>query len=295
MHLEDRTSMRGIARQQHITKKYVNDAIHSVTQKSKDPLFIKERFHPKWHGILSVDGKYIKTYDRFEHKTHHYCWIVGIDYPTKDLPYYILHDEKGKIDMVIFFQKLKELNYPLKVLISDDNHAIYDAAKHVYGNTFQFQLCTFHYMRKIETMIQTNDFLVERIRRIIHIRDKELLYKNIEWLFTHKHLFKNSPHKEIFTDFQNHLEHLITAIYYPTFIPRTNIEIENLFRQVNIRLKTMGRFHNYTYAQNYLNTWALMRRFTPFTDCRKPHKYRNGKAPLTLAGCDITNIDYLSL
>jgi hypothetical protein len=36
-----------------------------------------------------------------------------------------------------------------------------------------------------------------------------------------------------------------------------------------------------------------MRRFTAFTDCRD--KAKNHKAPLTIAGCDVKGLDYLSL
>lgn len=39
----------------------------------------------------------------------------------------------------------------------------------------------------------------------------------------------------------------------------------------------------------------IMRRFTPFTDCKHPNKHRNGRSPLELAGCDIFGIDYLNL
>jgi len=61
------------------------------------------------------------------------------------------------------------------------------------------------------------------------------------------------------------------------------------------RLKTIGRFYHQTYAKDYLNAWALLRRFTPFTDCRKGRRYRNKKAPLELAGCEIQDIDPMKL
>ena len=111
-----------------------------------------------------------------------------------------------------------------------------------------------------------------------------------------KHCFlKDEKHRKIFADFQNHVEYLTTHVYYPEYIPNTSNEIENLFRQLNLRLKTIGRFNKYRYASDFLNTWALMRRFTPFTDCKKPNKHRNGKAPLELAGVYIKGIDYLKL
>lgn len=297
-HLEGRSSIRIVSRQKIISKTTVNKHTHLITARSKNSQFIKEKFNPKWNGIISVDGKYVKVYDRIKKQTVSYCWICGIDCPTKDLPHYLLHDEEGKIDMVIFFQELKEMNYPLKVLISDDNHSILDATRFVFGDDFEFQLCTYHYMRKLESLIYPikNDLLIETIRKIIHSRNSNIFYKRLCFLFNNKHCFlKNKIHREIFSDFQNHIEYLTTHIYYPEYIPNTNNEIENLFRQLNLRLKTIGRFNKYEYASNFLNAWALMRRFTPFTDCKHPNKHRNGKSPLELAGCEISGIDYLHL
>jgi transposase-like protein len=290
--------MRIVARQKTISKMTVNRHVHLFTAKAKDSSSVKEKFNPNWNGILSVDGKYVKVYDSVLRKTVNYCWICGIDFPTKDLPHYLLHDEEGRIDMVIYFKELKRLGYPLKVLISDDNHEILEAARFVYGNDFQFQLCTFHYMRKLESFIHPakNYFLVESIRGIIHSRKPESFYRRLTFLFDNKHCFLKGPlQRKIFADFQEHLEHLATHIYSSEYIPNTSNEIENLFRQLNLRLKTIPRFNKYRYASDFLNAWALMRRFTPFTDCKKPNKHRNGKAPLELAGVDISGIDYLKL
>lgn len=297
MHLEGRSSTRTIARGKTIGRKKIIKQIHTVTSETKSSEYIKETFNPSWNGVLSVDGKYINVFEQCKRETFNYCWICGIDFPTKDLPHYLLHDEEGKIDMVIYFKELKRLGYPLKVLISDDNHDILAAAKFVYGDTFTFQLCTFHYMRKLERLAypMKNDFLVEMIRKTIHSRSGDDFYRRLCFLFTHHHCFKKRYQKTLFKDFQDHVKYLSAYIYYQECIPRTNIEIENLFRQVSLRMKTIGRFYHYTYARDYLNTWALMRRFTPFTDCRKSNTYRNGKAPLELAGCDINGKDYLNL
>jgi|SRR3989344_1979878 len=81
--------------------------------------------------------------------------------------------------------------------------------------------------------------------------------------------------------------------YQTTDLPRTNQQIENLFRQVKLRTKSLGQFRSHQTAASYLNAWSLMRRFTPFTDCRD--KTKNHRAPLELAGCDIAKLNYLDL
>lgn len=297
-HLEERSSMRIVARRKSVSLKTINNYIHQAYAQVKDSLFVKERFQPAWGGILSVDGKYVKVYDRMGKKTFNYCWICGIDYPTKDLPHYLLHDEEGKIDLVIYFKRLKELDYPLKVLISDDNHEILAAARFVYGETFVFQLCVKHYLEKITNWIYPAkaDPLITQIRRIILAADLATARQELNHLSLYRYdLVKTRIQRQVYLDFKNHMKYLATYLKYPEYIPRTNNEIENLFRQLNLRLKTIGRFYHWRYAANFLSAWALMRRFTPFTDCRKPNQKRNGYAPLELAGCQIKNIDYLNL
>lgn len=297
-HLEERSSMRIIARRKAISLKTVNNYVHLATLQVKDSQYIKEKFSPVWGGVLSVDGKYVKVYDPVDKRTFNYCWICGIDYPTKDLPYHLLHDEEGKIDLVIYFKRLKELGYPLKVLISDDNHEILEAARLVYGDSFKFQLCVRHYLEKLIRWIYPakTDRLIEQIRRIILASDLKQAKQELKYLSDHRYeLVKTKTQKQIYLDFNEHVKYLATYLKYPEYIPRTNNEIENLFRQLNLRLKTINRFYSWQYATNYLNAWALMRRFTPFTDCRYPNKLRNGKAPLELANCQIKRFDYLNL
>lgn len=290
--------MRIVARRKTVSLKTVNNYAHQIYAKTQDSLFIKDKFKPQWGGILSIDGKYIKVFDHTGKKTMNYCWICGIDYPTKDLPHYLLHDEEGKIDLVIYFKRLKELSYPLKVLISDDNHEILAAARFVYGDDFVFQLCVKHYLEKIIRWIYPakTDPLIELIRRIILAPDINSAREELAYLSEYRYAVVTAKiQKQIYLDFKEHLPHLTTYLKYPEYIPRTNNEIENLFRQFNLRMKTIGRFYHWRYAANFLQAWALMRRFTPFTDCRKPNQKRNGKAPLELAGCDIKGIDYLNL
>lgn len=294
--------MRLVAREKNISTRTINNTIHFVTSQIKDSKFIKEKFNPLWSGVLTVDGKSIKIYDHYLKETVKMVWICGIDFHTKDLPHYLLFDEEGKIDLVVFFKELKQFGYPLKVLISDDNHEILAAARFVYGDTFVFQLCVHHYINKLKLLFlpsslqDRNDDLIELIKMIINSENKETFFRRLEFLMRNKHCFTKQRFRQIiFDDFLKHLESLITYIYYPEYIPKTNNEIENLFRQLNQRLKTIGRFYHHRYAADFLKAWALMRRFIPFTDCKKPNQHQNGKAPLELAGCNIEGIDYLKL
>ena len=203
----------------------------------------------------------------------------------------------------MFFRVLKdEIRYDLKVLICDGNEDIVLAARKVYGNTFFVQHCTRHYSEGLKYRAgrlgvlehpRTQE-MIDAIKGIVYANNLTIANERLARLGRKR--FKHEAHKQILEDFYEDVDTLTTYLQYPnTPIPRTNNDIENLFRQVNQRLTTMCRFGKFSYAHNYMRAWALMRRFTPFTDCRGRRRVRNGKAPLEIAGCDIDGIDYLDL
>lgn len=88
-----------------------------------------------------------------------------------------------------------------------------------------------------------------------------------------------------------HRKLLVTHLSCPG-IPRTNNRIENLIKQLNRRLKTLEGFGTPQAARGYLYLWSSYHRFKPYTDCRPPHRYKSGKAPLECAGVDLTGKDW---
>ena len=90
---------------------------------------------------------------------------------------------------------------------------------------------------------------------------------------------------------QTHQAVLLTHLAHPD-MPRTNNRIENLIKQLNRRLKTLEGFGNPRQARGYLYLWSCYHRFKPYTDCRRPHRHKNGKAPLECAGVDLTGLDW---
>ena len=68
-------------------------------------------------------------------------------------------------------------------------------------------------------------------------------------------------------------------------IPSTTNDIENVFRQLFLRVESLGQFRHWRYAEAYLAAWALRRRVTQFTDAKGARRCRNGRSPLELAGC----------
>lgn len=97
--------------------------------------------------------------------------------------------------------------------------------------------------------------------------------------------------RKLIVDFKEHQEYLLNYLKYPHLnIPRTTNLIEGYNSQLELRITSIRGFESEKTAENYINVWIIKRRFTKFTDCKKPFKSLNGKTPLECAGADISSI-----
>lgn len=308
----ERASMRILKRRFRKSKRWIMETIHRVTSLLPGSEWVAKRFQPKWSGVLCVDGKMVRVFDRLEpmlatdssftgrqRKMMHWkVWLCAIDSRTGDLPHYDLADEETRIDLVIFFQNLKENRYPLKVLVSDGNEDIQHAARKVFGEDVLIQRCTRHFVEGLKRKASEAGMdkekraveLIGRIQGIIEADDIVKAGARLDAL--KKKRFSHPFHRAVIEEFKTLADVLTTHLQHPGLrIPHTSNEIENVFKQVEMRLGSLCRFQHWTYARDYLKAWALLRRFTPFTDCRGERKHRNGYAPLELAGCDVSGVD----
>lgn len=315
----ERGSHRILGRRYKHSKNTITKIIHEVVENTATSFDIAKKLKPEWSGTLSVDGKFIKAFDWYVktlkkkhnlsddelHALHRKVWLCGIDYETGDLPHSALADSENRIDLILFYKQLKKNGYILQNLVSDGSPEILYAARKVYGNDFVFQLCIRHFLeglkrlmieKESEQNIPQSETLIKDIQIIIQAKTLDIAEKNLELLKTKKHFYKTNIQKIILQQFKEKFDSLMSHLCYPERnIPHTNNDIENLFKQLNLNIKSIGRFNKFWNAYHYLNAWALKRRFTKFTDCKGRRKHRNGKAPLELAGCDIEGLDYLNL
>lgn len=308
----ERASVRILSRRYGHSKKQIMKLVHDVTARTKDSEWVATHFSLRWSGVLIVDGKMIKAYDRLTKQLkgkwpeksllamNWKVWLAGIDYGTGDLPHYQLAEEETKIDLVMYFRTLQKIGYPLRVLVCDGNEDIPAAAKHVFGEQIIVQLCTRHFT---ETLKRRAGAAVDlpRTQQVIFLIQRIIEADTLEQAGIFLERLKELPRqtvieRELVALFKRHAEKLTAHLLHPEIaIPHTSNDIENLFKQLNLRLKSISRFNHWQYADNYLKAWALLRRFTPFTDCRNGRKWRNGKAPIEIAGADVRNIDPLKL
>lgn len=315
----ERASLRILSRRYEKARDTVMRIIHRMTAQLPDSVAIAKKFQPLWSGILVFDGKVVRVYDRVLKKMdqseftndeirwmHKMRWLCGVDYGTGDMPHYALADSENMIDLVIFFKTLKSMKYSLSALVCDGNPLIPRAAKFVFGKQIVVQRCTRHFLEDLRKLLPTDETergerakleqLILHIKYVIEADTLEASATELTVLKDYAKRYKNSLAKKMIKLFQKTKVELTAHLLHPELkLPHTTNDIENLFKQLMLRLKSLGRFFHQDYARNYLNGWALLRRFTPFTDCRHERKHRNRKTPLELAGCEITNIDPMKL
>lgn len=315
----ERASIRILSRRYRKARDTVMRIIHRVTAQLPDSVAIAKKFLPLWSGILVFDGKVVRVYDRVLKKMdqskftdeelrwmHKMRWLCGVDYGTGDLPHYDLGESENMIDLVLYFQKLKSIKYHLIALVCDGNPLIPRAAKFVFGKQIIVQRCTRHFLEDLRRLLPNEEEQKEeriKLEQLIaymkYVIEADTLKDAADHLIVLKQYteqYKNPLARKMIRLFQKTKVELTVHLFHPELkLPHTSNDIENLFKQLMLRLKSFGRFSHQDYARNYLSGWALLRRFTPFTDCRNGRKHRNKKTPLELAECEIKNIDPLKL
>ena len=320
-HLEDHTSYRSIERRDGCSKNTAVKFVHELGATVKDSAWIARNLRPKWRGVLCVDGTYVRVRNAFKKLAQREGWykgedekflqkllaLIGTDYHTRDLPHYSIADNENMIDLVLYFQQLKRNGYGLKVLVRDGNRTIEEATRHVYGLTFASQLCHHHFLAKFDDAIAAREcsskekeeliHLKHRVCLIIRVPDIHLACERVNEFHREQNRFRTSAiTSELVDKVLRDFECLTMYLQYPKgFVPTTVNVAENMNKQLKDRIKPMCMFQSIQSAENYLKLWCLKRRFQTFTDCKKPFRHLNGRAPLEIAGCRINGLDYLNL
>lgn len=314
----ERASVRILARRFKKSKTTIMRVIHAACEKLPDSERVAQLLQPKWSGVMVVDGKWIKAYDRVSKRIvkklseeerkrlHRFVWILGVDCGTGDLPHNSIAEEEAKIDIMMYFQDLKRANYPLVAVVSDGIPWYGQAARKVFGKHVVVQHCTRHFLERCRARMRENESDKQQSRTMMliffikHIIEADTLDEAKLWvkrLKQNKHsLVKNKTQKWILKRFKQEAKYLTAHILHTELqLPHTNNIVENMIGQAEKRLTTIGRFNHWANAKNYLNAWTLWRRFTPSTDCRGQRKNLNGKSPLQSAMVDTSEMDWTTL
>lgn len=162
----NRNSYRTLEDEKGISKKTACKVVNQATEELIHSNDLTQILNPKnYCGILLIDGKYIPVKETGEEKDPGFVprsakrrgktkkglvAVVCIDYLTHDIPIFDVCLSENSFDMRQIFLKLKEMKYPLKILICDETMGqIAEGAKEVFPEVI-IQLCLTHYSKSIE-------------------------------------------------------------------------------------------------------------------------------------------------
>lgn len=168
----NRNSYRILEDEKGITKKTactrVNQAAEELIHSNELTGLLKPQ---NYCGILLIDGKYVPVKETGEEKNPGFVprsakrrgktkkglvAVVCIDYLTHDIPIYDVCLSENSFDIRNIFLKLKELNYPLTILLCDETMGqIAEVAKEVFPEVI-IQICCTHYSKNIERAFVAN-------------------------------------------------------------------------------------------------------------------------------------------
>jgi hypothetical protein len=204
----NRNSYRILEDEQEISKKaactLVNQATEGLIHSNELTKLLKPQ---NYSGTLLIDGKYVPVKETSEEKVPGFIprsakrrgktkkglvAVVCIDYLTHDIPVYDVCLSENSFDMRKIFLKLKEIGYPLKIVICDETMGqIAEVAKEVFPEVI-IQICLTHYSKTIERIFVAGaakrtyrslqkqlDFLGESFFIRTHYLDREKAVKLI--------------------------------------------------------------------------------------------------------------------
>lgn len=260
----NRNSYRILEDEKGITKKtaciLVNQAAEELIHSNELTKILKPQ---NYCGILLIDGKYVPVKETGEEKSPGFVprsakrrgktkkglvAIVCIDYLTHDIPVYDVCLSENSFDMKNIFLKLKELNYPLKILLCDETMGqIAEVAKEVFPEVI-IQICLTHYSKTIERC-----FLAGSAKRTYRALQKQLNFLGEDFFIPTHHMCREKAMR-----LTNHMEDLefqygylwqVEELFHDLFWHvRSEKELE---KWEDIFNETIGSMHlkNYPFTQ----------------------------------------------
>jgi hypothetical protein len=204
-----------------------------------------------------------------------------VDYLTHDIICGFLFPSENQEAFLKIFRVLREINYPLKTIISDDIVDIIGYPMRFYFPKAKIQLCQKHFADRLKTILgyHTSDKHKKFVDKVIVFLRKRTFKKKKEF----EKLFSKYGNNDIYRDsLLNLYSKRIFLFHYLSNknIPRDNNLIELYNSHLEGRLKTIKGFGSFDSASSFLNAWMIRRRTKKFSSCSKKFSYLNGKYSL---------------
>ena len=218
-------------------------------------------------GVLLIDGKYVPVKETSEEKVPGFIprsakrrgktkkglvVVVCIDYLTHDIPVYDVCLSENSFDMRKIFLELKEIGYPLKIVICDETMGqIAQVAKEVFPEVI-IQICLTHYSKTIE-----RNFVAAGMKRTYRSLQKQLDFLGESFFISTHHLDREKAMKltnqmadlEFQYGYLWQIQELFHDLFWQIYGVQELAEWENNF---NERITLMD-LKNYPYAKRTEN------------------------------------------
>ncbi|MEK6616976.1 MAG: hypothetical protein AABZ32_12885, partial [Bacteroidota bacterium] len=196
----NRNSYRILEEENGISKKTACTLVNLVAEELIHSNELTKLLKPQnYSGILLIDGKYVpvkeaageerirgfvpRSAKRRGKTKKGLVAIVCIDYLTHDIPIYDVFLSENSFDMRSIFKAMKEICYPLKILLCDETMGqIAEVAKEFFPDVI-IQICCTHYSKTIE-----RTFVCSSAKRTYRAIEKQLNSLEKSFLIsTHNH------------------------------------------------------------------------------------------------------------
>lgn len=302
LYFDQESSYRSVARElrrksiKNIDAKRCWSMVQSMASNCKTPWEVSTELNPQWSGYIGVDGDSLKI------GSHRESALLGVDVESLDIPHSILAEHEDLQNWLFFFLVLKySIRYPFRGIVSDGDPAIMSAADLVCPDV-PHQYCVKHFQDGMHRYLRYQSSHgrgtwreVDRFEDAVHFC---LYAQTLEEAKMRLSAIKIDPgfrkiHLEDAIQMLERNFNRLTQHFIHPGLPRTSNVAEGTIRKLDRRLNDMDSFSSHKTAWNILKMLTLYTRFRVLTDCKNPHKHRNGFCPLELAGVNTHNINWI--
>ncbi|CAN5657472.1 hypothetical protein BH18ACT15_BH18ACT15_05470 [soil metagenome] len=277
-----------------VSRVTLNSWVQELGGEAKTPLEVSIELRPTWGGFLGIDGKVIFVTGKRQ------CLLIGVDHPTQDIVHALLLEAETADGLARLATEARlDAGHPLRGVVADLGPGFVQAHRNHFGAT-PFQACRVHFDRRLDSDIPRSRWSAKAplyaelkacVRAVLYAPTYDEASRLLDALVKERKRFKGIGKYDTIRTLERNFA-VYTAHHHAPGLPADDNVTENVIKQLNKKLRLMEGFESLECAERYVRLLVGCYRFKRFTDsCRRTD---NGKAPLELAGVDISSRDWLS-
>jgi transposase-like protein len=259
----------------------------------KDNVQVARELHPRWSGILGLDGKTIDVGG--ENKV----LVDAVDLGTQDSVDSALVASEDHPSLCVFLEEVRDrIGYSPSMLVIDDDRAWRAACETVFPGV-AIQLCVVHFERVVDRILPKRKRTPEQeefkqmVRGVLYAKSRDAAGQAMDEILEARRRKRFTGRKvaHIVVSLIRNFE-LLTARFRARTRYRDNNITEGVNDKLQMKLFLIRGFKKEESARNTLKLIVMHYRFNPFSSCKI--KENNGKSPLNLAGVDTSRLDWVA-